>query len=137
MGEYWSCRRDYLDKNYSGWKQTSVATDCFSELARAVVAGDFDGDRKRDYAVKIIRGRKGYIIAILDRGTRVEAHVLVSESAADIKSMGLNIARKGEKYPIGGDYPDFTYGRLPNDAPVIGPCASEASPLVDKNGRFE
>ncbi len=98
--------KSYLDKNYLGWKQTSVATDCYSDFSRAIVAGDFDGDKKRDYAVKFIKGRKGYIIAFLERKTNYEAHVLESDSAAGIKNTGLSIARKGEKYPVGGDYPD-------------------------------
>jgi len=65
------------------------------------------------------------------------AHILESDSAAGIKNIGLSIARKGEKYPVGSDYPDLIYGRLPNDAPVIGPCASHAGHYVYKNGRFQ
>ena len=129
--------RSYLNKNYSGWKQTSVAKLCSSDFSKAIIAGDFDGDKKRDYAVKFTKGRKGYIIAFLERKTNYEAHILESDTAAGIKSTGLSIDRKGEKYPIGGDYPDLIYGRLPNDAPMIGPCASHAGYYVYKNGRFQ
>lgn len=127
--------RGYLNKNYSGWKLTSVAPNCSSEYAQAIVTGDFDGDRKRDYAAKIIRGRKGYFIAFLERGIGYEAHVLFSTSASDIKNFGMTIAEKGEKYSI-GDIEDNRYGRLPNDAPVLGACESEACPYIYRNGRF-
>lgn len=128
--------RNYLNENYSGWKLTSVATDCYSDFERAVVTGDFDGDRKRDYVVKITRGHRGYFIALLERRAGYEAHVLESMSATVIRNTGLSISRKGEKYPVGGDYPELIYGRLPNDAPLIGPCASHASHYVYRNGRF-
>lgn len=129
--------KSYLDKNYSGWKQTSIAKLCSSDFSLAVVAGDFDGDKKRDYAVKLIRGRKGYIIAFLERKINYEAHVLISDSAAGIQSIGLSISRKGEEYPVGGEYPDYILGKLPNDAPVIGECASHAGFYVYENGSFQ
>lgn len=129
--------KSYLNKNYSGWKQTFVAKLCSSDFSHAVVAGDFDGDRKMDYAVKFIRGRKGYIVAFLERKINYEAHVLSNDSATSIKSVGLSIARKGEEYPIGGEYPDYIYGRLLNDALMIGECASHAGHYIYKNGKFQ
>jgi hypothetical protein len=129
--------RGYLNSNYLGWKQTATSSFCSSDFARSVVAGDFDGDRKRDYAVKFTKGNKGYIVAFLERRSNYETHVLESDSAQGIKNTGLNISRKGEKYPVGGDYPDVVYGRLPNDAPMIGPCASHAGHYVYRNGRFQ
>lgn len=51
--------------------------------------------------------------------------------------MGLTVARKGEKYNIGDPYEgDTRTARLPNDAPVIGPCESHAYPYIYRNGRF-
>lgn len=128
--------RAYLNMKYPGWKQTAVAIDCSSDFSRSVVGGDFDGDRKRDYAVKFVRGNKGYIVALLERGSTYQGHVLQSSSSREIKNTGLSISRKGEQYPVGGDLPDLIYGRLPNDAPMIGPCASHADHFVFRNGRF-
>lgn len=129
--------KSYLSKNYSGWKLTTVARLCSRDFSRSVVVGDFDGDGRSDYAIKFTRGGRGYILALLDRKPGYEAHVLVNRTAATIRSTGLSIARKGDEYPIGGEYPEFEYGRLPNDAPMIGPCASEAEFVVYKNGKFQ
>jgi hypothetical protein len=46
----------YLSRNYPGWKQTSTAVNCIPRFRQAVVSGDFDGDGRRDYAVKFIQG---------------------------------------------------------------------------------
>lgn len=127
--------RSYLNKHYSGWRLISVASNCFPDYNRAVVTGDFDGDRKPDYTVKIIRGGKGHFIGFLERAISYEAHVLLSTSASAIKTFGMTIGKKGERYSI-GDYEDRRYGRLPNDAPVIGACESEACPMVYRNGKF-
>jgi len=54
-----------LDKNYSGWKQTSIATDCYSNFSRAVISGDFDGDKKRDYALKFVKVAKAISLLFL------------------------------------------------------------------------
>lgn len=127
--------RSYLNTNYSGWRLVSAATNCSPEYNQAVVKGDFDGDKKPDYAVKITRGRKGYFLALLERDASYAAHVLLNTSAYQIKTFGMTISRKGERYSI-GDYDNRRYGRLPNDAPVIGPCESEACPMVYRNGKF-
>lgn len=129
--------RTYLSSHYAGWKQTAVAIDCSRDFSRSVIVGDFDGDRKRDYAVKFVKGNKGYIVALLERRNGYDAHVLQSGSARVIKNTGLSIERKGEEYPIGGDLPDLVMGHLPNDAPMVGPCASHADYFVYRNGGFQ
>lgn len=126
----------YLNKNYPGWKVTSEADLCSEEFSKSFINGDFNGDGKEDYALKFVQGRKGYITAFLETGNSYSSHILINTSANDIKSTGLNIAKKGERYPVGGEYPDYRYGRLPNDAPLIGPCASHAKHYVYRNGRF-
>ncbi len=128
--------RNYLDKAYAGWKLTSIADGCYSEFANSVIVGDFDGDKKRDYVVKFIKGRKGYILAFLERKTNYATHILESLSATEVKNTGLSIAKRGEEYPIGGEYPDYKLGRLKNDAPLIGTCESHAYHYVYRNGKF-
>lgn len=90
--------RSYLNRNYSGWTLNSVANHCYPKFKRAVVIGDFDGDGKRDYVGKIVRGQRGYFLALLKRKEDYETHVLESMSIAEIKRTGLSISRKGEKY---------------------------------------
>lgn len=134
--------KSYLDKNYSGWKfdweRPGRNSVCGSEVKLSVVSGYFNNDRKRDYAVKFVKGRSGYLIGFITQGNDYKAHVLESTTASDVKSTVLGIARKGEKYPIGGDIPDLIYGKLASDAPYTVPCASDAVAFyVYKNGRFQ
>lgn len=128
--------KNYLDKTYAGWKLTSIADGCYSEFANSVIMGDFDGDKKRDYTVKFVKGNKGYILAFLERKTNYITHMLESMSATEIKNTGLSIAKRGDEYPIGGEYPDYKLGRLKNDAPLIGTCESHAYHYVYRNGKF-
>ena len=127
--------RSYLNTNYSGWALNSVANNCYPKFKRAVVIGDFDGDKKREYVVKIAQGQRGYFIALLDRRGDYEAHVLESLSIAEMKRTGLSISRRGEKYIV--DYDNQIYGRLSNDAPLIGTCESHAWNRIYRNGRFQ
>jgi hypothetical protein len=134
--------KSHLDSNYPGWKfdseRRSRDSFCGPEVAHGVVSGYFNNDKNRDYAVKFVKGRNGYVIAFLARGSDYNTFVLQSTSASDLRSTVLGLGRKGEKYPIGGDIPDLTYGRLPNDAPYTIPCASDAVAFyVYKNGRFQ
>lgn len=129
--------RVYLNKNYSGWKMSGNDGTC-SETKRFVISGDFNGDKKSDFAVKFVKGRTGYIVAFVSQKSDYKAHVLESESASGMKYTILNIERKGSQYPIGGDIPDYIYGKLPNDAPYTIPCESDAVAFyVYKNGRFK
>jgi hypothetical protein len=91
---------------------------------------------KTDYAVKIIRGANGYFLGFLERTSGYEPHVLFSQPAREMANTGMTPARKGEKYSI-GDIEDNRYGRLPNDAPIIGTCESEACQCIYRNGAFK
>lgn len=129
--------KSYLDKNYPGWKLRGNDKNCL-ETKRFVATGDFNGDKKTDYAVKFVKGRSGYILAFVSQKTDYKAHVLESSSASELKFIVLNVERKGSKYPIGGDIPDYIYGKLSNDAPYTIPCESDAVAFyVYKNGRFQ
>ncbi len=128
--------RNYLNDSYSGWKQTVVANGCFADYKKSVVMGDFDGNGRRDYVVKFVHKSKGYFIAFLEQNTDYEPHILLSVSATEIRSMGLTVGKKGEKYSI-GEVEDNKYGRLPYDTPIIGVCESEACPYIYRNGSFQ
>lgn len=130
----------YLNDNYSGWKlhTLSRSSGCSPEYRKAVVSGDFDGNRKLDYVARITHKRSGYLIALMSQGKSFSSEILQSGPSADANYMGLSIDRKGGKYYIGDPYDgDNRTARLPNDAPVIGPCESHAYPYIYKNGSFK
>jgi hypothetical protein len=130
--------RSYLDGNYAGWKLSSLADGCGPEFNKSKVSGDFNGDKKTDYAVKFIKGRKGYIVAFVSSGADYKPHVLESGSTADMKNQGLAIARRGERYgEIINDNFDRVTRRLQNDAPVGGTCESSSYFYVYRNGAFK
>lgn len=130
--------KSFLNKNYAGWKQSATNdTDCYADFRKLVVIGDFDGNGKRDYAVRMTHNRRGYLMALLGQNADYRAHVLLSVSATELKGYGMSLAKKGSKYSIGDPYEgDNRTARLPNDAPVIGPCGSHAYPYIYRNGRF-
>jgi len=110
--------------------------ECYDDFKKSVVVGDFDGNGNDDFATRIIHKRKGYFMAFLDQKGNYKAHILLSLSATDIKHYGMSSADKGDKYSIGDPYDGGRTGRLPNDAPVIGPCGSHAAPYIYRRGRF-
>jgi hypothetical protein len=127
----------YLNNNYKGWKLSSETDGCGAEFSKSKVSGDFNGDKKTDYAVKFLRGRKGYIIAFVSNRANYKPIILESGTTRDIKNQGLSIARKGETYgEIINDNFDRVTRRLQNDAPVGGTCESSAYIYVYKNGVF-
>lgn len=130
--------KSYLDKTYTGWKQSVMASDaeCSDEFKKQVVVGDFDGNGKDDYATRITHKRKGYFMAFIEQKGNYKASILLSLSATDIKHYGLSSSDKGDEYSIGDPYDGGTTGLLPNDAPVIGPCGSHAAPYIYRKGRF-
>jgi hypothetical protein len=126
--------KSYLDKSYSGWKMTGSNRNC-SDTKRYIATGDFNGDTKTDYAVKFVRGRKGYVLGFVAQGTHFKAHILENTSATDIKSIVLSVSRKGEEYYVTDD---GSTRRLPKDAPYTVPCESDAvNYYFYRNGKFQ
>jgi len=94
--------REALDGRYPGWALAPVNGEIarwFSEYgfdyAPSVVAGDFDNDKRRDYAVQFVRGGKSLVVAFLDRGGKWERHEL-TDDAPDPFTFLLRYSR-GEK----------------------------------------
>lgn len=127
--------KTYLNKNYSGWKISPTPNYCGD--GKSVITGDFDGDGKRDYTVKITKGRKGYIVAFLERRNNYQSFLFHSLSAEETKNTALITYRKGEKYytELGEEDSAMT---LKTDAPYDSPCESDAGGIhLYRNGKFE
>jgi hypothetical protein len=124
--------QSYLSRAYPGWRQTATAIYCIPRFKQSVVSGDFDGDGRRDYAVKFTHGRQGYIVAFLARGLDYNPYVLLNTTEQDIRRTGLSVGRKGQRNE--GEEGPVTI--LPNDAPLLGTCESEACYYVYRNGNF-
>jgi hypothetical protein len=125
--------KSHLNQTYSGWKLHSGDQICRS---RAVVSGDFDGNKKTDYAVMFKKGRSGYIVAFLANGRDYKTHVLES---GDMNNSFLTVARKGQNYAgiINDDLDRGTKQKLKTDAIVSGGCESSEYLYIYSNGRFK
>lgn len=121
--------QSYLNANYAGWRLGPTTGEyCSAEYRSATGVGDFDGDTRRDYVVKFVKGSKAYLIAFLDRKTRYAPFVLTSTPAKDAVNWGMQIASKGQV---------TTAGRLKNNGILVGECSSEAGIFVYRNGKFK
>lgn len=125
-----------LNKSYAGWRLHAGDPTCQS---RAVVSGDFDGNKKTDYAVMFKKGRLGYIVAFLAAGADYRALVLESGAADDMNYSYLKIARKGESYAgvVNENLDRAAAKRLKTDAPVGGTCEASEYFYVYGNGKFK
>jgi len=123
--------RNYLNKNYRGWKlQKDV---CFPDSpGKAVVTGNFNGDKKIDYAVKFVKGKKGFIIAFLAQKQAFRPFILHNTDADDVKTLSLDIWKKGERFELGEQNVYLRY-----DAPADFRCESDVGGIhLYRNGKF-
>ncbi len=121
--------RSHLDKSYSGWKLSAGDPICNS---RAVVAGDFNGDKKTDYAVMFHRGQNdngGYVVAFTSQKTDYEPYQLENITANDLSRSFLAVGRKGTEHSNGQ--------KLPFDAPAGGTCEASSYFWIYGNGAFK
>lgn len=64
--------KNYLHRSYKGWKLSPTKGTCDSNVNPGFVSGEFNGDGKRDYAVKFGKGGKGYIISFSKMGKQFQ-----------------------------------------------------------------
>jgi hypothetical protein len=124
--------KSYLDRNYKGWKLQK--DECYgpSQPGKAIVTGNFNGDKKPDYAVKFVRGKKGFIIAYLAQRQDYKAFVLHATDAKDVKYLSLDVWKKGDRYELGGQNVYVRY-----DAPSDFRCESDIGGIhLYRNGKF-
>lgn len=130
--------KTYLNRNYKGWKLSPTTRECGVDTPNdGVVTGNFNGDRKPDYAVKLTRGKKGYIIAFLAQNIGYKPFVLHDTDVEDVNSLRLGVMKKGETFELGGDEQDGTRLRLQYDAPEDYRCESDVGGIhLYRNGKF-
>ncbi|MEP7147725.1 MAG: hypothetical protein ABI857_02465 [Acidobacteriota bacterium] len=117
----------YLDGNFRDWK---LAGECYEKDNKRVLAGDFDGNRQRDYAVKFVRGDKGFLMAFLARGSGYVPHYLHIYSAAEAKESDLVLLKKGESFPEDSPVLEF-------DSPADFRCESDVGEVhTYRKGKF-
>jgi hypothetical protein len=123
--------RSYLNKNYKGWKLQK--DECYpSSPGKAVVKGNFNGDKKLDYAVKFARGKKGFIIAFLAQKQNYKAFILHNTDAEDVKYLSLDVWKKGSRFELGGQNVYVRY-----DAPSDFRCESDVGGIhLYQKGKF-
>jgi hypothetical protein len=124
--------KKYLGRNYPNWKLSR--DKCYeNELGKAIVQGNFNNDKRPDYAVKFTRGRKGYILAFLAQGQNYKAFVLHNTDAEDVNNLTLGIWEKGSRYELGERNIFVKY-----DAPSDFRCESDVGGIhLYRNGKFK
>ncbi|HQU84088.1 MAG TPA: hypothetical protein PKY59_13220 [Pyrinomonadaceae bacterium] len=123
--------KSFLDKTYKGWKLQKDSCDP-NAPGKAVVSGNFNGDKKLDYAVKFVQGKKGFIVAFLARQKDYKAFVLHKTDANDVKTLSLDVWKKGERFELGGQDVVPKY-----DAPSDFRCESDVGGIhLYRNGKF-
>ncbi len=123
--------KSYLNKNYKGWKLQKDL--CYpDEPGKAIVTGNFNGDGKLDYAVKFVRGKKGFILAFLAQNQNYKAFVLHNTDATEVKSLRLDVWKRGDRYVMSDQNVYVKY-----DAISDFRCESDIGGIhLYRNGKF-
>jgi hypothetical protein len=119
----------YLDSNFRGWK---LAGECYEKASenKRLLVGDFDGNRKSDYAVKFARRKQGFLMVFLSHGNGFKPYFLHIYSAEDARLSDLMLIEKDEGYPEGTP-------RLKFDSPADFRCESDVGGVhTFRNGKF-
>ena len=119
----------YLDRNFRGWK---LAGECTEPGNKRVIAGDFDGNKKRDYALKFVRGNKGFMMAFLATNNKYRPFYLHIYSRDEAKYSDLKLYKKGYSYEVNEER-----FRLKHDSPADFDCESDFGGVhTYLNGKF-
>ena len=139
--------RVMLNRRFPGWKFAEVSSDVqqffkqeMKGASPVVISGDFDGNRRRDYAVLIWHGYypkypgqataapRDYLVVFLRRGTHYKMHVIKEPNGEYI-----GLAKKGTTdYNYNTDK-EITYA---NDSIFTGILEKGGSSYVYWKGRF-
>ncbi len=123
--------QDLVRQRFPGWTVRRASPELCNpgQDLSGVVSGDFDGDRAPDYALRIVRGAEGQIVALMSNGGgRVSTIVLQHDTSSGITYYQLGIARRGSRHSVIANLDRGTYRTitLANDAPTGAHCSSSA-----------
>jgi len=124
-----------IDRNYPGWQYLTPLKGCASDVKRSVLIGDFNGDGRKDYVIKIEFNSNGALVGFISTREGYHQSVIVRESARVVKDIGFTIGHKGTRVINGQSKSVF----LKNDIVLAEPCAARgnANYWVYRNGGFE
>ena len=127
--------RVMLDRRFKGWKFSDVSLEVkqfFKESMKGaspvVIRGDFDGNRRLDYAALVQRASRYYLVIFLRRSEGYRMYIVRNPNGEY-----LCLARKGTQDYNYDEQREITYA---NDAILTGIFEKGGSSYVFKNGRF-
>lgn len=127
----------FLNHFYTGWRQAPGVC----ENKKWVLTGDFDGDGKRDYLVRVKTGKTSKVrlnlIAFFggDGGNYAAKQILDDPFKGDLLRSAFSVIKKGTKIHVGeGKGPVIT---LRNDAASQYVCQTDAvKTMIYEGGRW-
>ena len=124
--------KTYLNRTYAGWRLSPSEKGCGPETNNGIIKGNFNEDRRMDFAVKFTRGNRGYILAFLAVKGGYRSFVLHNTDAEEINNTSLSVWGKGDRYQLGDA---DLYVRF--DAPTDFHCESDVGGIhLYRKGKF-
>ena len=127
--------KTYIDKTFPGWEYLTTSAACSSDLRKAVITGYFNGDKAKDYIIKIEYGGKGILLGFVSSQEGYKpTETFIKNATSVVKSTGFGFATAARIVTT-------EQGRrvkLVNDALISWPCPSnrQYTYWVYKNGGF-
>jgi len=131
---------EQLNRSHNGWGLATVDADtrrtCGGAvrppLGPAIVWADFDGDGRKDFAVRIIEGDRTLLVALLaSNGSFKE--VVLDDVPGRLTWTLLTVSKKGHKY---FDHGTQRGGTFSNDTVQMIFCEKSAVAFIYENGMF-
>jgi hypothetical protein len=125
-----------LNRRFPGWKFVDVSPevrkfvkDYLKAASPVIISGDFDGDRRRDYAALIRRRESRYYLVIFLRRNRGHKMHVIKDPSGEY----LTLAKKGTRDYNYNEQKEITYA---NDAIQTGIFEKGGMSYVYKKGKF-
>jgi len=128
--------KNYLDRNYPQWQISGSFVVDSPVREKRIVTGDFNGDKKTDYAVVLSKGERIYAIALLGTRNSFTAVNLAAQKNGWIAGIGL--AAKGQRVFLSesGDGSSGKYFVLKHDAISLYDGEGMSQVFYWQGGRF-
>ncbi len=124
-----------IDRAYPGWQYLTPLKGCAPDVKRSVLIGDFNGDGRKDFVIKIEYNNNGALVAFVSTRDGYKSSVIIRDSARVVRDIGFTIGRKGTRVINSQSRSVF----LRNDIVLAESCATRlnANYWVYRNGGFE